>query len=144
MKKEIWANHFLKIENCRITRKGEFLFIGKREIRCRYDGIFFECWFGIEGNYGLDICQMEITGTLKKRIKKMYDYNLKKRSEKMKLGRPKTGVTKTPVSTTLKIETARLIRNLSYAKKISIGEIIESYLDLDLMRKDLNGVNDGK
>lgn len=62
----------------------------------------------------------------------------------MKLGRPKTGIKKTPVSTTLKIETARLIRNLSYAKKISIGEIIESYLDLDLMRKDLNGVNDGK
>ncbi len=70
-KKTIWANQFLKIDNARITTRCEKMFIGKREIKGKWNGIFFDAWFGKEGNDDLDLSQMQITGELKERIRRL-------------------------------------------------------------------------
>lgn len=70
--KNVWANHFVCVKNERLAMRDGSIFLGHREIMCRYNGIEFEAWFGQKGNDDLDRAQMTITGDLKNRIKRFY------------------------------------------------------------------------
>lgn len=73
-KENVWANHFLCVKNARLKQLEGKIFLGKREIMCRHNGIEFECWFGYEGNEDLDRSQMTITGELRQRVRKFTGY----------------------------------------------------------------------
>ena len=71
---KVWANHFVCVENARLKQLEGKIFLGEREIMCRHNGMYFECWFGYEGNDDLDRSQMTITGELKERVRRFSGY----------------------------------------------------------------------